>query len=194
MEGTASRKGRQFRIKMIKVQGRLFRIDMEIDGNSGYTIVTEKAGWNYSVRDSYVAEEIPPGKLEALKNELDIPCPLINYRSKGYKATLLGKEILYERPCYKILLTSMQGKESFHFIDCKTYLLLQSRTKIESQGKVYGNSPESITWFRDYKISDGVLFPQMITTEGFGIAAATMLFHSIKVNVAVDEKLYAPGQ
>lgn len=193
MEGTTNMKGNQFKVKIRKVQGRFFRRDMEFGGNTGYTIITEKSGWNYSSMDSYVADEIPQGKLESFKNELDIVGPLINYRSKGYKATLLGKDFLYERECYKILLTSLEGKESFHFIDCKTYLLLQSRQKIESKGKIYGNSPEIVTNFRDYKICDEVLFPQIISTEGFGIASGIMLFHTIEVNIPVDEKLYKPG-
>jgi hypothetical protein len=192
MTGTKMMAGNEVMVKITKVDGRLFRTDMEVAGHQGYQIITENKGWNYSPFSSYTAEEIPAEKLQAFKNELDIYDPLVNYRAKGFKAKLLGKDVLYDRDCFKIQLTSAQGQESFYFIDCKTFLLLQSRKKIEMVGKIYGNSPEAITNFNNYKNCGGVLFPQIIETEGVEGRVDSMLFYEIETNITVDEKLYEP--
>jgi len=191
-EGTTIVRGNIVPIKITQVQGKLFRKDIRFAGNSGFTIITPKKGWDYDPFSSYAPEEIPQWKLQTFKNELDILNPLVNYYSKGYKAKLLGKDILYDRECYKIQLNSGQGKESFYFIDCKTYLLLQSREKRESNGKTYGNSPETITNFRSYKKFSGVLFPQIIETESAEGKVDSLLFYEIETNIPVDEELYLP--
>jgi hypothetical protein len=192
MTGTKMMTGNEVMVKIIKVEGKLFRTEMEIGGHSGYQLITENKGWNYSPFSSYSPEEIPKEKLQFFKNELDIFGPLVNYRAKGFKAKLLGKDLLYDRDCFKIQLTSAQGKESFYFIDCKTHLLLQSREKLEMEGKIYGNSPEAITNFRNYKNFGGVLFPQIIETESVEGRVDSMIFYEIETNIAVDEKLYSP--
>jgi hypothetical protein len=192
MAGTKMMAGNEVMVKITKVDAKLFRTDMEIGGHRGYQIITENKGWNYSPFNSYSAEEIPMEKLQLFKNELDIFGPLVNYRAKGFKAKLLGKDLLYDRDCHKIQLTSRQGKDSFYFIDCKTFLLLQSRKKIETEGKVYGNSPETITNFRNYKNFSGILFPQIIETEGVEGRVESVLFYEIETNIAVDENLYLP--
>jgi hypothetical protein len=194
MQGVRRMKGINFNVGITKVQNELFRTDLELQGNIGYQIVTSSRGWNHSIFQTYEAEEIPQYQLEPLKSELDIFGPLFNYRAKGYKAKFLGKDILYDRECYKIRLISQEKTESIYFIDCKTYLLLQSRKKLENYDKSFGrNIPDVITTYRDYKNFDGILFPQNIITEGFGTETDVLSFHTIKTNVDVDEKLYKPS-
>lgn len=193
MKGMRRTKGIDFNVTITKVQGELFRTDIEFQGNAGYQVVTPFKGWKYSVFDSYDPEEIPQHTLEPLKNELDIFGPLVNYRAKGYKAKYLGKDILYDRECYKIRLISREKTESIYFIDCKAFLLLQSRKKLENYDRSFRNIPDVITNYRDYKNFEGILFPAVISTEGFGAESNLLTFHTIKINIDVDERLYDPS-
>ena len=192
MTGTKMMAGKEVMVKITKVEGKLFRTDMEIGGQLGYQIITENKGWNYSPFSSYAAEEIPQENLKTFKNELDIFGPLVNYRAKGYKAKLLGKDVLFDRECYKIRLTSAFGKESFYFVDCKTFLLLQTKEKIEQDRKIYRNSPENVTNFSNYKSFDGILFPQFVETESVEGRVDSILFYDIETNITVDERSYFP--
>jgi hypothetical protein len=190
---TGTKIGRDEIIMIItKVDGELFRTDMHRGNEVACQIITKNKGWNYDSFSSYQAEEMSMEKWQALRDELYIFSPLVNYRKKGFKAKLLGKDVLYDRDCFKIQLTSPQGKESFYFIDCKTHLLVQSRKKAEMNGKIYRNSPETITNFRNYKNFGGVLFPQIIETESVEGRVDSMIFYEIETNIAVDEKLYSP--
>lgn len=193
MQGFRRLKNIEVNITITKVQGELFRTDMEFQGNCGYQVVTRNRGWSHAVSESYEPEEISQEKLEPLKNELDIFGPLFNHRAKGYKAKYLGKDILFDRECYKIRLISPEKTESIYFIDCQTYLLLQSRKKLENYDKSFRNIPDVITNFREYKLFAGILFPTIISTEGFGTESEVLSFHTIQTNVHVDDKLYKPN-
>ena len=115
MKGILRKNNFEFNIIITKVQAELFRTDIEHQGNKRYQLITPYRGWNHTVSDTYDAEEIAQDKLESLKNELDIFGPLVDYRSKGYKAKYLGKDILYDRECYKIRLISPEKTESLYF-------------------------------------------------------------------------------
>lgn len=190
--GTREIYGHEIPIKITKVQGKLFRTDFEFEGSAGYTIITPSRGWEYS-SGHYVPQPIPAATIRLMQNELDIGGALVNYYQKGYKATFLGKEMIDDKPCYKIRLTSMEGKDSFYFIETKNFLLLQTIEKVEPTGKTYRNITEKITSFSDYRNCNGVLFPHTIQTEGIGINTELVIFDKIEVNLPVDEKMYQPG-
>lgn len=195
LEGTRQMMGNEVQVKVTKVQNKLFRTDFEFGGNMGYTIITPDKGWSYIPMRSDKPDPIPADRLKSMQSELDISGPLVDYKSKGYQAALLGKETVNGKECYKIQLTSSDGKESTYFIDTKTNLLIQTRHKAESNGKATGkDAPEIITNLSDYKDFGGVLFPQTMGNEGTGMNAGSMTFDKIEVNIPVDEKLYKPGK
>ena len=195
LEGTRQMMGNEVDVKVTKVDGKLNRVDFQVGGNTGYTIVTPDKGWSYVPMRSDNVEEIPAERLKAMQDQLDIAGPLVNYAAKGYKATLLGKDSVSSREAWKIQLTNGSGKDETFYIDTKTNLLLQTRQMLQGDGrKNNGGSNEIITDYTDYKDVDGVMFPQTITTEGSGMGSGAMTFDKIEVNQPVDAKLYQPSK
>src|SRR5258708_17310483 len=47
LEGTRQMNGNEVDVKVTKVDGKLSRVDFEVGGNTGYTIVTTDKGWSY---------------------------------------------------------------------------------------------------------------------------------------------------
>ncbi len=194
MEGTRQMMGNEVQVKVTRVQGKLSRTDFEFGGNMGYTIVTPDKGWAYIPMRSDKPDPIPADRLKSMQRELDIAGPLVDYKSKGYQAALQGRDTLNGKECYKIQLTSADGKEAFYFINTKTNLLIQSRQMVESNGRnAAKDAKEMIVDYSDYKDFGGVLFPQTIGTEGAGMGAGSMTFDKIEVNISVNEKLYKPS-
>ncbi len=194
LEGTREMMGNEVQVKVTKVQGKLARTDFEFGGNMGYTIITPDKGWTYIPMRSDKPEPIQAERLKLTQRELDIAGPLVDYKAKGYQATLQGKDTINGKECYKIQLTSADGKESLYFIDTKTSLLLQTRQMAESNGRNAGKeAKEIIINYNNYKDFGGILFPQTVATEGAGMGAGSMTFDKIEVNMPVDEKLYKPG-
>lgn len=189
-EGTRQMMGNEVGVKVTKVQGKLNRIDFEMGGNTGYTIVTPDKGWSYIPMMSDKVNEMPEARVKAMQDQLDIPGALVNYADKGYKAALQGKETINGKEAWKIQLTNAAGKSTTYYIDTKTNLLIQTRQIVEGRNN---SQNEVITDFSDYKDVDGVMFPQTMTTEGSGQGAGSMTFDKIEVNQPVDEKLYKPS-
>ncbi len=190
MEGSRQMMGNEVPVKVVIVQDKLFRNDFEFGGTSGYSIVTPTAGWSFVPMRSTKAEAIPEDRLKTMQVQLDIAGTLVDYGAKGNKVELQGKETVDGNDCFKIKLTQASGKESFYFIDAKTYFLNQTRTMVPGQG---GKLQEVITNYSDYKNFDGVFFPQTIANPGTGMMAGSTTFDKIELNKAVDDKLYKPS-
>ena len=192
-EGTRQMMGSEVQVKVTKVEGKLFRTDFEFGGNSGYTIITPEKGWSYIPMRSDKPNEIPAPLLKSMQSQMDIAGPLVNYKAKGYQATLKGKENINGNDAYNIQLTSSDGKVITYYIDAKTHLLLQTRQMSEGRPNSGGQPKEVITDFKDYMDVDGIKFPQTVVTEGEGMGAGAMTFDKIELNVPVDDKLYKPS-
>lgn len=190
-EGTREMMGSEVQVKVTKVDKKLNRVDFEIGGNEGYTIITPEKGWTYIPMRSDKPSEIPAEMLRTMQVQLDVAGPLVDYASKGYKATLNGKDTINGKEAYKIILTDNEGKESTYYIDTKTNLLIQMRM-MSAAGR-NGGPQEIITDFSDYKEVNGVMFPQTLVTEGSGMGSGAMTFDKIEVNIPVDERLYKPS-
>lgn len=189
-EGTRQMMGNEVQVKVTKVQDKLNRVDFEMGGNTGYTIVTPDKGWTYIPMMSDKVNEIPDERLKTMQDQLDISGALVNYSDKGYKAALQGKETVNGKEAWKIQLTNAAGKSTTYYIDTKTNLLIQTRQVVEGRNN---SQNEVITDFSDYKEVDGVMFPQTVTTEGSRPGSGSMTFDKIEVNQPVDEKLYKPS-
>jgi hypothetical protein len=190
LEGTRHMMGSEVLVKVIKVSGKLHRVDFKVGGSTGYTIVTPEKGWSYIPMRSNKVDEIPSERLKTMQDQMDIAGPLVDYSSKGYKAVLQGKDTVNGKEAWKIQLTNKEGKDETFFIDTKSYLLIQTRQMIDGNNN---GQNEVIVNYSDYKDVDGVMFPQTITTDGSGTASGSMTFDKIELNQPVDEKLYKPS-
>jgi len=191
MEGSRQMMGNEITVKVVVVQGKLYRTDFELGGTSGYTIVTPTEGWTYFPMRSDKADPIPADRLKAMQGQLDVNGALFDYAAKGSKAELQGKETIDGKDAYKIKLTTSDGKDLTYYIDTKTNLLIQSKAMAPAMGN--GAPQEVITNYGDYKEFDGILFPQTISNPGNGPTAGSTTFDKIEVNKKVDDKLYKPS-
>ena len=192
MEGSRAMMGNEVAVKVSMVQGKLYRTDFEVGGTTGYTIVTPTEGWSFIPMQSPKVESMPADRLKNMQGQLDIAGPLVDYAAKGNKAELQGKETIDGKEAYKIKLTLSTGKESTYYIDTKTNLVIQSRQMAPSRGN---NPPqEIITNYSDYKLFDGIMFPQTIANPGGGMMSGSTTFDTIVVNKKIDDSQYKPAK
>ncbi len=192
MEGSRQMMGNEVLVKVTMVQGKLFRNDFEAMGTTGYTIVTPTEGWSFIPMQSPKVEPIAADRLKTMQGQMDIAGPLVDYAAKGNKAELQGKETIEGKEVYKIKLTLSTGKDVIYYMDTKTNLLIQSRQMSAARGN---NAPqEIITNYSDYKLFDGIMFPQTIANPGSGMMAGSTTFDTIIVNKTIDESQYKPSK
>lgn len=192
MEGSRQMMGNEVLVKVTMVQGKLFRNDFEAMGTTGYTIVTPTEGWSFIPMQSPKVEPIAADRLKTMQGQMDIAGPLVDYAAKGNKAELQGKETIEGKEAYKIKLTLSTGKDVIYYMDTKTNLLVQSRQMSAARGN---NAPqEIITNYSDYKLFDGIMFPQTIANPGGGMMAGSTTFDTIVINKTIDESQYKPSK
>jgi hypothetical protein len=188
MEGSRRMMETQIPVKVSIVQNKLYRNDFKINDLPGYSIITPAQGWTCIPTRSTNAEPIPGDQISGMQLQLDIAGPLVNYKAKGHKAELQGKEMIDGKETYKIKMTLHNKEEIYYYIDKESSLLIQSK-----QINVNDASQEIITNYSDYKMFDGVMFPQTISNPAEGIMQGSTTFDTIVVNKDIDESQYKPS-
>jgi len=192
MEGSREMMGTEVMVKVTIVQGKLFRNDFEFGGATGFTIVTPTQGWSFIPMRSQNADPMAADRLKTMQSQLDIAGPLVDYIAKGNKAELQGKETIDGKEAHKIKMTLNTGKEVIFYIDTKTNLLIQSKMMSAAMGN---NAPqEMITNYSDYKLFDGIMFPQTVANPGSGVTGGSTTFDTIILNKPIDESQYKPSK
>ncbi|GAB3525225.1 hypothetical protein GCM10027442_54350 [Emticicia fontis] len=160
------------------------RTDMTIMGNSMVQAYDGTTAW--MIRPTQFGgtgepEVMPADQAKQLKGQLNPFSQLMDYKEKGGKLELVGKEKLDKKDVFHLKLTSAGGDVSDQYIDANTYLVTKS--------KVSAGGQEAEISFSDYKDVDGIKIPYtMDMTSQMG--SVTMILNKIKLNAPVDEKVF----
>lgn len=120
------------------------------DGNTGQVVG--------SLRDILEPRPVDAEELANLSQSADFEGPLVDYKGKGNRIELAGKEKIGKRPAYKLVISMKDGANRIDYIDCKSYL------EAKWQGLVAGNLLES--YFKDYRQVKGLMYAFEIDSGG----------------------------
>lgn len=180
MTGSLNTQGIDVGVSVTVLQGVGSRNDISVPGmGEGFQVMNASKGWNFMPFLGQASpEEVSADKVKASQGSLDLQGSLLNYKEKGNKVELLGKEKVEDAECYKLKLTNAAGKESTLFIDATTFYRVKSIVKI-------GDEEVENTYADFKKNEDGFLFPFSQTND-----RGTIVFSSIETNKPVDEKIF----
>jgi hypothetical protein len=150
-------------------------IDNRFDGTTGYAMDSMRGN-----------RDITGTQLANLRNSY-FPLALLNYKERGTKIELAGKEKVGDRDAYSLIVTPKDGPVVHVFIDAETYLGDRSVVTIDLPEI---GSVEQTTDFADYREVDGVKVPFSFK----GSSSAQTFFVSVKSvehNVKIDPALFA---
>jgi outer membrane lipoprotein-sorting protein len=145
-----------------------------------------KTAW-YIHTLSGVTEPEPMSEEQAneTKNNADL-YPLVDYKNKGHKLELLGKEVLDGIEVFKIKLTRKSGSEVIYFIDGKNGMVLRnSRTITRGEADFIAE-----TILGDYRKVDWLLVPFSIEARFDGNAIAKILWEKVKINPEMNDSIF----
>ncbi len=180
MTGNLNTQGFDVGIAVTVVQGVGSRNDISVPGmGEGFQVMNVAKGWNFMPFMGQASpEEVSADQVKASQGLLDVQGSLLDYKDKGSKVELLGKEKIASADCYKLKLTNAAGKESTLFIDAATFYRVKSIVKI--------GEDEVENTYSDFKRNaDGFVFPFSQTND-----RGTIVFSSIETNKPVDEKIF----
>jgi hypothetical protein len=198
--------GNEIDSKSWKVQGQLYRQEINFGMGSVIVIVTPKQGWSSSPRSGGSFKELPPDMLQAAQMQMDPAGPLVDYAAKGSKAELIGKDTINGNECWLVDLTLSNGHEIKYSFDAKTgYIDRETITGpglmgggrrggggggggngsggAAPGGPAGGSGMNNIDYSDYQKTADGYIFPMTIIAGGFGAKTSV---EKLEVNKTVD--------
>lgn len=149
-----------------------------------------KTGWSTNFM-TMKAEKLDSETTENMLSQInDFPDPFYNYKTKGYKVELLGKETKEGTECFKIKLTktpiTVAGKKEdnvvFYYFDTENYVPIMTESEVK-EGPAKGQM--SVSTMGDYQEVEGIFFPFTMNQGG-----QDMTVKSIVINPTVDAKAF----
>lgn len=135
------------------------------------------------LQGSKVAQEMSAEEKSMVEEQADIDGPLMDYKAKGHKAELLGKEKVEGSDAYKLKVTLKNGVIRTFYIDAEHFLEI----KEESKRTIRGTETDGDTIYGDYKEVGGMMFPHSIDGGQKGSPQRQKLVvEKIEINVPLD--------
>jgi hypothetical protein len=163
-------------------RGNKMREEMTIGGKTNIRTMSGTTGW--VVDGAGEPQQLSAGAVRNMSGGADIDGPLLDYKAKGNKVELQGKEKVEGRDAYKLMVTMADGQVRYEFIDCETYL------GTKWQGKIAGGDKDFDveSYFHDYRRVDGVMFAFAIDSNTVGDPnKQKLVFDKVEVNIALDD-------
>ena len=175
----------------VKKPGRM-RFEITVQGMTIVQTVDGDSGWQIQpMTGKKDAERMSADDLKEAQDQADVDGPLVDYKKKGNKVELAGKEKVEGTDAFKLKVTKKNGDIVYVYLDADAFL------EIKSEGKrvMRGNPVEFESTTGDYKQVEGVMFP---FSAEFGVKGekVKLSFSKIEVNPKLDEnrfKMPAPA-
>lgn len=185
VEGTMEVQGQTIAIKRWVKQDEAMRLEFMVNGTSNVQVVTRTAGWSLMpAMQQTTPQDMNPEVLKLMKNQLDVRGELYDYKGKGKKIDLVGKDTVNGSPAYKLKITAADGTSGIAYLDAKSYLLVKATNHMSVQGQ----DMELVTLLSDYKKTpEGIAYPG-VTEQDPGGAKINIL--KIETNQPVADSLF----
>lgn len=187
MAGKSTAQGMEFPITMVMKRPGKMRMEVEIQGNKMIQIVDGNQGWSVVPwSGSTDPQDMTPDALNGMKEQADFDGSLYNWKEKGHKVELIGKEDLEGSSVYKIKVILADGNIETYFIDVENFVPI----KIASVTKIQGNETESETFPSNYKEVNGAMMPFTIENKYKGQTVSHVVMEKYEINKEVSDSLF----
>jgi outer membrane lipoprotein-sorting protein len=163
------------------------RFELEIQGNKMLRVFDGQAGWAVAPwSGSMDPQDMTPDEVKAMKEQTDFEGLLYNWKEKGHKVELIGKEDMQGTPVYKIKAILADGNVETHYIDAENFVTL----KVSSVTKIQGNDVESDSYPSNYKEVQGVLMPFAMESKYNGETGERLVIEKYEINTDMNDSLF----
>jgi outer membrane lipoprotein-sorting protein len=163
---------------------KMVRVEVTVQGLTIVQSYDGASGWMLNPMSGRKdPEPMPSEMVKNIEEQADMDGPLIDYKDKGNKVELLGKEKAEGADCYKVKVTLKSGDTRTYFIDAENFL----EVKVEAKTTVRGTETEGDTIIGDWKEVAGMMMPFSIDSGQGAPARQKITLEKIEVNPALDD-------
>lgn len=152
-------------------------------------------GWKLKPTNSGVPEvkHYSAEELTYARDAGGLEGPLVDFRAKGVRIELQGKERVEGHEAYRLRLTLPSGQMRADWIDAQSFLEL----KYEREARKRAGPPVTVSvYYRNYQTVQGLVMPFTIETAGAASKDTDqMIIEKIAINPVLEESLFSePSQ
>ncbi len=164
------------------------RMNMDIQGQTMVQAFDGTTGWMIiPFMGTTEPQRMPEEQIKSMKSNADMDGVLVDYKKKGHKVELLGKEELEGTDVYKLKVTRKDSSVQYLYLDSDYYIELKMSTVIKSKG----TEQMFDTYLSDYKEVDGTMVPFAIEQKKGDMLLSQITLSEVKYNVDIDDSYFA---
>lgn len=133
--------------------------------------------------------QMPAPQTASMKKDAEFDSPLLDYRTKGVRVALVGREDVDGRPAYHLKVTTADGAAREYYVDTDSYLEFRVDAPIEQNG-IHGTLSVSMS---DYRDVDGLKMPFSLKQTLNGQVVADLRVSTVELNVPLDASEFRLG-
>ena len=164
---------------------RRIRQEFTVQGVTGVTAFDGKSGWQVMpFGGNPDPEPLPAEDLKEIEEQAEnLDGDLSDWKEKGSRVELLGRETVDGTEAWKLRVTLGNGTEKTVWLDAATYLEFRS----VSRRMIEGKDAEIVTTLRDYRDVSGLKVPFFMESRTRGQSTGqAVLFRSVEFDVPID--------
>jgi outer membrane lipoprotein-sorting protein len=186
--GTFSGMGADIPVTITIKKQDMIKMDMSFQGMSFIQAYDGTTGWSINpFSGKKDAEKMPAEEVKDMKENAEWEGQLINYKDKGFKVELIGKEDMEGSEAYKIKLTDKDSDVTYYFLDATTYLVIKQSAKRKFKEKEITQEQ----YPGNYQAVEGIMFPMSVEIKTAGQDQSQKgTFTKVELNVDVDDAIF----
>ncbi len=163
---------------------KMVRQEFTLQGMTGVTAYDGKTGWQVMpFMGKKEPEPMSADDLKEMEEQADVEGDLVDWKEKGNKVELLGKEKIEGTDAWKLRVTLKNGTVKTEWLDADSSLEIRE----EAKRKIQGNDVEFVTTLGDYKEVSGLMVPFSFESKAKGgTGGQTVTFKTVEFNIPID--------
>jgi outer membrane lipoprotein-sorting protein len=187
MTGKSTAQGMEFPVTIYMKRPDKIRVEVVIQGNKMIQVFDGQAGWSVVPwSGSSDPQEMTADEIKGMKEQADFEGALYDWKEKGHKLELLGKEDMEGSRVFVIKVTRADENVETYYIDDEEFVPI----KIKSITKIQGNETESEAIPSNYKEVNGAMMPFAIENKFKGQTVSNVVIDKYEINIDVDDNLF----
>ncbi|HJQ68685.1 MAG TPA: hypothetical protein VKA70_06920 [Blastocatellia bacterium] len=174
-------------VKIIAKRPNFARVEISFHAGSYIEAYDGHTAWRVNpLTGSGEPETITGEDAKDILETADMEGPLVDYRRKGHKVELLGKEKVEGVDAYKLKLTLKGGEVKYIYLNTRTHLEAKQVTKRLD----HGVEIEVELYYGDYRSVGGILIAHSYEARVDGQTVQLTAIERVEINSLIDDEIF----
>ena len=176
-------------MREIKRPGKI-RFEFTVQGITSVFASDGQRGWKVNPLEGEMTRQpLPEEVLVDAREQADIDGPLVDWKSKGSRIELIGRETVGSHDAYKLKVTLKSGGVLTAYVEVKSANLVRT----DATRLVRGKRVVIQTTLGDYRKTEGILFPHLVEVRAAGRPQLVrIVVDKVEVNPALSDARFTP--